>query len=269
MKRHTNENTGKTNYTLSNGNFKDYMRKSIIKSKIVSQISGISNSATYTDYLPLSSDETSLVALKMLSIFDYITYEVVGGEAPEIFIRLNDPNKIRSIVMGNTPYSNKYVKRAREKHDRDIEVLLHFFNDLTSDIARWDYIENYFLGYDVLYNDVPQSVNPVKMINAVEKEHSYQTTGKTWDDLMPYFYDSDKAFIEKLVNASIRIPEYLETEIKKSETGNDIIMSWPSRDTLICQQATPDTVMEFFRVRGWHAFRIDDIDYESLKKELM
>ena len=56
-----------------------------------------------------------MIALKLLSIFDYITYEVLRGEEPEIFIRLNDPNKIKSIVMGSTYYTNNYVTRAKQK----------------------------------------------------------------------------------------------------------------------------------------------------------
>ena len=269
VKRRTNETIGKSYYTLANGNFKEYMRKSIIKSKIVGNFSRVSDSSTYSSYLSLSTDETSTIALKLLSIFDYITYEVVGGEEPEIFIRLNDPNKVKSIVMGNTFYSNNYVTKAKQKHDRDVEVLLHFFNGLKTDEERWNYIEEYFLGYDVLCNVKPQNINPVKMAKTIEKEHSYQTTMfKTWDDLDSFFDENDKVIIRKLIEAEIKIPEYLQTEIKKSEVGNDILMSWPSKDTLICQQDTSDTVMEFFRVRGWHAYRIDDIDYDAIKKEL-
>lgn len=47
----------------------------------------------------LDSSSIDAVALKLLSMFDYITYEVVGGEEPEIFIRLNDAEKVRRIVM--------------------------------------------------------------------------------------------------------------------------------------------------------------------------
>ncbi len=45
-------------------------------------------------------------------------------------------------------------------------------------------------------------------------------------------------------------------------------MSWPSKDTLICQHDTSDTVMEFFRINGWHAYIVDKIDYDALKKDL-
>ena len=115
----------------------------------------------------------------------------------------------------------------------------------------------------------PQNVNPVKMTKAIEKEHSYQTTMfKTWEDLDTFFDENDHVIIRQLIEAGIKIPEYLQTEIIKSEVGNDVLMSWPSKDTLICQQDTSDTVMEFFRLRNWHAYRIDDIDYDAIKKDL-
>ena len=269
VKRRNNDATGKTGYSLAHGNFKEYMRRPIIKSKVISNINMIGDATTYSGYLSLATDENSTIALKLLSIFDYITYEVIGGEEPEIFIRLNDPNKIKSIVMGDTYYANNYVTKAKQKHDRDVEVLLHFFNGLKTDDDRWDYIENYFLGYDVLNGIKPTNVNPVKMSRMIDKEHSYPTnTFSDWSDLNSFFDENEHVIIDRLVMLGIKMPEYLQTEIKKSEVGNDILMSWPSRETLICQQDTSDTTMEFFRVRGWHAYRINDIDFDKIKGEL-
>lgn len=269
IKRRNIDTTGKTYYSIAHGNFKEYMRRPIIKSRIISNISRITDSSSYSSFLSLSTDETSIVALKLMSVFGYITYEVVGGEEPEIFIRLNDPNKIKSIVLGDTYYSNNYVTKAKQKHDRDVEILLRFFNGLQTDAERWDYIEDYFLGYDVLCGVKPANVNPVKMIRAIDKEHSYPTNMfKSWGDMASFFDENDHVMIDKLVALGIKIPEYLETEIKKSEVGNDIMMSWPSKDVLICQQDTTDSVMEFFRVRGWHAYRLYDIDFDKIEEEL-
>jgi len=269
VKRRSNDATGKTYYNLANGNFKEYMRKCIIKSRIISNITKITDSSTYSSYLSLTSDETSVVALKLLSVFDYITYEVVGGEEPEIFIRLNDPNKVKSIVMGDMPYSNNYVTKAKQKHDRDIEVLIRFFDDLTSDVERWDYIEDYFLGYDVLCGIQPRNVNSIKMSKKIDKDKSYSTNSlNNWKDLESFFDPGDKTVLDKLEALGIAIPEYLETEINQSEAGNDIIMCWPKKDTLICYQDTSDIVMEYYRVSGWHAYRIYDIDYDNLKEVL-
>ena len=122
VKHRTNETIGRTQYSLANGNFKEYMRKSITKSRVVSNFSCV-HGASYSSYISLVSDEWSALSLKILSVFGYITYEIVGGEEPEIFIRLNDPSKIRGIVMGNIYYSNNYVTKARQKHNRDVTIL--------------------------------------------------------------------------------------------------------------------------------------------------
>ena len=269
VKHRITESTGISNYSLTNGNFKEYMRRSILRSRIINNITRVTHSASYSGYLSLKTDESSMTALKLLSIFDLITYEVLGGEEPEIFIRLNAPEKIKSIVAGNTPYSNNYVKKAKDKHERDIEVLLHFFKGLNTDEERWDYIEDYFLGYDVLEGVKPSNVNAVKMTRMIDKDHSYPTAMyNSWDDLYSFFDENERSTLEQFSSHGITMPDYLQTEIKKSELGENIIMSWPSKDVLICQQDTSDIAMEFFRVRGWHAYRINDIDFEKIKELL-
>lgn len=268
VKHRTVDSSGKTYYSLANGNFKEFLRRPIIKSQVISYISR-ENSTSYSSFLNITTDERSSVALKLLSIFDYITYEVLGGEEPEIFIRLNDPNKVKGIVLGNIYYSNNYVARAKQKHDRDIGVLLHFFNKLKTDDERWDFIENYFLGYDVLQNDEPVVTSPVKMIKMIDKEHSYQTTQfRSWSDLEYFFDENDHVVIDKLAKADLPIPEFLETAIKKADWGEHIIMSWPSKNTMICQQEISNSLVESMTKRGWHIYRIYDVDIDELKEVL-
>ena len=88
--------------------------------------------------------------LNLLSMFNMIQYDMYGGENPEIFIRINDPERIRSIAEGEIKYNNQIVQRASEKHARDIKVLRKFILELEKDDERWEYIERYFLGKDVL-----------------------------------------------------------------------------------------------------------------------
>ncbi len=269
VKHRINEKTGENNYNFANGNFKEFLRRPIIKSKVITNISMVHKS-TYSSYMSFSNDVKSNIALKLLSIFDYISYEIVGGSEPEIFIRLNDPNKVRSIVMGDTYYSNNYVSRARQKHDRDLNILIKFFKNLASDKERWDYIENYFLGYDVLETDVKDSFDSfVDMKKAIDKEHCYPTNEfKTWSELNYFFDENDHVIINKLAALNIPIPEYLETQLKKSDLGEFIMMSWPSKNILICNQDTTDGAMENFRKRGWFAYRIYEVNYDYIKGEL-
>ena len=245
------------------------MRKPIIKSKIMNNLSRTNESASYSGFMNLELDDTSSTTLKLLSIFDYITYEIAGGEEPEIFIRLNDPNKVRNIVLGNTFYSNNYVSKAKQKHERDVAILLKFFNELKTDEERWTYIEEYFLGYDVLCGAETKTVKTVKLSRSVDKEHSYPTNMfHNWSELASFFDDSEQVIIERMAENDIPIPEYLETTIKKSDEGNDILMSWPSKDTLVCQQDTADRTIEYFESKGWHAYKIYEIDYNKIKGDL-
>lgn len=267
VKRRTSEAIGRTQYFLANGNFKEYMRKSVTKSKIMSNFSGVQG-ASYSSYMSLVNDEWSALSLKLLSVFGYITYEIVGGEEPEIFIRLNDPSKIRGIVMGNIYYSNNYVTRARQKHDRDVAILSKFFTELKNDTERWDYIENYFLGYDVLVKG-KEVVESVEMRRSIDKDHSYTTNAiRRWTSIYTFFDEADHPFLKKLEENGIQKPEYLETIIKHSNLGDYILMSWPSKNTLICDHETPDSAMRNYAAMGWHAYKVSEIDYEQISKEL-
>ena len=115
----------------------------------------------------------------------------------------------------------------------------------------------------------PVAPKTVKMSRSVDKEHSYPTNMyKDWQDLESFFDESDHPVLQKLKELELPIPEYLETTIKKSDEGRDILMSWPSKDTLICQQDTLNGTLEYFGRKGWHAYRIYEIDYDNIKKEL-
>ena len=268
VKRRSSESSLKNYYMLANGNFKEYMRKAIIKGAIVNKITNCSE-VSYSSYMSITNDEWSNIALKLLSIFDYITYEVLGGEEPEIFIRLNDPQKVRNIVLGNAYYSNNYANRARQKHDRDVNVLLRFLTGLKTDQERWDYIENYFLGYDVLCNEEQEPIDVVPMVKSIDKVKSYPTHQyKNWNELTLFFDDNDHVIVDKIAASGVPIPEYLSTVLKKSDWGDNILMSWPSKDTLICQQDTPDTIMLGFENKGWHAYRIFEVNYDEIKEVL-
>ncbi len=155
--------SGQREYCLSNGTLKDKMFQTVRHSSLMKKFAYIQEPC-FSQYMNLTTNKPKTeqrgrceatenadsVILKLLSVFDYITYEVLGGEEPEIFIRLNDPEKIRRIVSQEIKYSNSYVHRAKEKHERDVKVLSKFFVDLQTDEQRWDYIEDYFLGKDVL-----------------------------------------------------------------------------------------------------------------------
>jgi hypothetical protein len=74
--------------------------------------------------------------------------------------------------------------------------------------------------------------------------------------------------LKKLEESGVPKPEYLETIIKNSTLGDYILLSWPNKNTLICDHETSDSVMRNYSTMGWNAYKISDIDYEKIAKEL-
>lgn len=257
-------------YYLAHGNFQDYMRRSISKAGIMFKLQKC-NQSSYQAYMSMSGDwEWSLAALKLLSIFDHINYQVAGGEEPEIFIRLNDPNKIKNIVLGNESYSNDYVNQAKRRYERDLAVLMRFFRDLDSDEDRWDYIEHYFLGHDILAgaeDDLTEAF--VEMRKAIDKEKSFATRQiKVWSDLVRFFDTEGAArYFRPLAETGIPIPEYMNPVLKKSDLSEYLLMAWPKKNVAICHRETPDYALDTFAKKGWTVYRINEVDYDQLKSQ--
>ena len=256
-----------TEYTLSDGTFKEFLKRPIVKSELCLRFNNLPNDR-FSKYMPVVTDSIDLTALKLLSIFDYITYEIQGGENPEIFIRLNDPSKVRRIVMGEIKYSNSYVTRAKHKHDRDVKVLRRFFTELDTDEERWDYIEQYFLGNDVLGStDVVISKSPLEA--SVDKQKStLNTEFRTWKDIADLMEDSLVESIREMEKREIPVPNYLTTQIKKGLLTGSVIMSWPEKNVLIFGEEISPEDRKVCAARGWTAMDLYNADLELLEKEL-
>lgn len=268
VKHRRNEGSGKNYFSLSTGNFLEYLRLPILKANIMSNLLK-SSEQNFSGFMSLETDENSNIALKLLSVFDYITYEITGGEQPEIFIRLNDPSKIKSIVNGSLYYSNDYVSKAKLKHERDIEILMTFFSSLKDDNERWNFIENYFLGRDVLEGKTNLTVKPVPMIKYIDENLSLSTSKMSgWEELAKYVDLSEYGILKNLQALGVCIPEYIDTVLKKSESGSYITFCWPSKNVLICNDETPEKIIQLFFSVGWTPYRIGNINYEDIKQEL-
>lgn len=100
----------------------------------------------YHAYLPYAQDKTISIMpiLKLLEIMDLASYDLKGGENAEIFLRVNDPEKIKRLAYSN--YQNEVLKEIKRKHRDSQELLKQFFTCPMGDEKRWDFIESYFLG---------------------------------------------------------------------------------------------------------------------------
>jgi len=256
-------------YSLSNGTFKELLNKAITRSPLVRNLDG-NNNTSFSKYMPLSPEGKDTIALKLLSIFDYATYEVAGGEEPEIFIRLNDPEKIRRIVYGEIRYSNSYVTKAKQKHDREVKILRKFFTENYSDEERWNYIERYFLGEDVLNEVENITEQKVDFIKFVDKDKSYLLTGAdAWEDITFLFDANIQSIISDFPKKQIPLPTYLSTKVKNDLFDGEIVMSWPDKNTIIFSEPISDKDNLICLKKGWKAFDLLTFELESFKEALI
>ena len=81
----------------------------------------------------------------LIEAFDLGSFELEGGKLSQIFIRINDRYRLRRAAI-DPRYSNSLITEVEKKHERSIVQMEQFFKSTMSDIERWTYIENYFLG---------------------------------------------------------------------------------------------------------------------------
>lgn len=81
----------------------------------------------------------------LLEILDLGNYEMRGGECPMIFIRVNNPNKVKYDSM-SASYENILFKKTQTKHKISNEIFDHFFMHSFTNEERWNLIEDFFLG---------------------------------------------------------------------------------------------------------------------------
>ncbi|MGE5482154.1 MAG: DEAD/DEAH box helicase [Bacteroidota bacterium] len=95
------------------------------------------------------SNNYSFMVANLLEAFQQATYEILGGKDPEIFIRINDPYKIRMLVQQGD-YNNLILQDIERRHKKSMELMDYFFTRPFSNADRWDLVEQYFLGREVM-----------------------------------------------------------------------------------------------------------------------
>jgi len=78
-------------------------------------------------------------------------YEIQGGQLSQIFIRINEPYKLK-LFATDQRYSNLILQEVENRHRRSVETMEHFFKSTLDHKQRWDFIENYFLGKEEVKN---------------------------------------------------------------------------------------------------------------------
>ncbi|MDD3925234.1 MAG: helicase-related protein, partial [bacterium] len=111
----------------------------------------IEDGTTFRTYIAIQSGEIRpklLFLAIMLELFGLASYEILGGKNTEIFIRLNDPQKLLRLTNSNYNYSNALLSDIARRRESSQKIQASFLKAELSDKERWDIIENYFLGRD-------------------------------------------------------------------------------------------------------------------------
>ena len=115
--------------------------------QLLSQNSPNTENNRYISYIPTQSNSQKpniMKLLNLLEILDLSSYEIRGGANVEVFVRINDPMKLRYLSQGK--YYNSILRDIESKHKSATKIVNCFFQKQLTTEQRWDIIENYFLG---------------------------------------------------------------------------------------------------------------------------
>lgn len=138
-------------YRLLNTTYKSVIKNHITNSSITSRLQMCdSKEVVFYQGSSAKNPYDSFRVLFLLELFGLAKYKISGGDNPEIFIRLNDPKKIARLSSSDYKYKNKLLSQMKKKHETSKEILTKFFTSNMNNSQRWDFIEDYFLGQNVL-----------------------------------------------------------------------------------------------------------------------
>lgn len=265
------DENGVEHFVISNSSIETKIHYLIKNCQLLMRLR-FSDQKEYSCFLANDRSESNIKAFRLLSLLDLATYELLGGDNPEIFIRLNDPEKIRKIVSRQIYYSNDYVDNAREKHLRSVRTLDYFFRNLSNDEERWNFIEDYFAGEDVTQNielNVGDEIIYRDLKSSIDVNQSYSLEKyKKWNEIELFFDNEYLPVIKKLSTLNIRIPNYATSKIKINEYKFDAVMVWTDKNIIVLNEECEEVILDVCRRIGWTVYKISNINYSELTTKM-
>ena len=138
-----NEEKNQNMYKINISEFGEKLRNIINSSDIVDLLTNVEKEEfeLFTAFL----GGKRKAALRLISIFGYISFRTNGVEDPEIVININDSEKLQEVIADDD-YKNSFIEKSDLRHKKEIMLQKEFFENDMRDSMRWEYIENYFLG---------------------------------------------------------------------------------------------------------------------------
>ncbi len=255
-------------FQVSNGNIRSLAEGVVSRSQMVRRFVHKEGNE-YMCYASEQQSKADMEALKLLSLLDIVIFEVLGGDAPEIFIRLNAPDKIRNIVEDRVIYKNKYVERAKEKHYRNVKIMDYFFRHFDNDVDRWNYIEKYFLGEDVV-SEIPNfeienetSASTLLQLKDFVSQSDYSLSEyNSWKEIYSSLIREEKYkyYISILDKNGIKIPEYGFTNLKINDVEINSMFVYPDKNIIISYENIPYDAIKLCNESGITLIKIDEVE---------
>lgn len=163
-------------YRVFNGQYTNNFAK--LKRRMLKLFEGASKSNSYVFTSHDSEYLTNYIRLgSLMEILGIGSYESRGGDNPMIFIRINDPRRIKQDAE-DAKYNNSLLSNIEKRHRSSSEIFDHFFLHSFDNEERWNFIEDFFLGdsNDELFEKYPGGERNHIDIVAYVKNHMGDTT---------------------------------------------------------------------------------------------
>lgn len=197
-------------------------------------------------------DTAQLNYIRLGSLFEILnvgTFVSQGGEDPKIFIRINDPRRIKKDTEDKN-YSNFILESVKIRHESSCQIFDHFFTRYLDNENRWDMIEDFFLG-----------------ASTDDLLSKYEGGTRNRVDILKYIADNIKLYQDS--STEIKNLEYLqEFKIRQGEYYTpDNLLTLGQRTMKLSKWVTEDPVL-LHRNIVMHGIRIDKEYYKVLMSKL-
>lgn len=168
--RINNENNQKYFFNQDGDIFTSFIMNSIT-SALTPKYNFVKDKDTITSFHLRSKTnniDAQIAALGIGEARKLLNYQVVGGNTPQIYLRMNSVAPLEKAIKQGDFYQNTILQDVQSKHYTSVEMLKYLFTKKQIGATRkerilnytewfWDNIENYFMG--ILPNEVKETIS--------------------------------------------------------------------------------------------------------------
>jgi ATP-dependent DNA helicase RecQ len=126
-----------------------YQELTIFMSRNIRILTELEERSMNTLYLASRERQKNAKWFSILGILDaagFLSYNTMGGENPEIYIRINSYAAIRQVLHSPDFYRNIILQNVHERHRISVAMMEYLFKSTRNSAEFWNSIEEYFLG---------------------------------------------------------------------------------------------------------------------------